>query len=72
MGGNYKIFKKGSKREHDDSVHESFVHPPFKISGSAPDLQMKCSLPTLRYNTGYPNELLRVKKRLCTLLSFAI
>ena len=31
-GGNYKRFKKGSKREHGN-----FVHPPFEISGSAPD-----------------------------------
>ena len=30
-GGNYKTFKMRSKREHGN-----FVHPPFKISGSAP------------------------------------
>ena len=35
-GGNYKRFKKGSKREHGNSGPENFVHPPFKISGSAP------------------------------------
>ena len=29
--GNYKRFKKGSKREHGN-----FVHPTFKISASAP------------------------------------
>ena len=36
-GGNYKRFKKGSKREHGNLGTENFVHPPFKISGSAPD-----------------------------------
>ena len=35
-GGNYKRFKKGSKREHGNSGPENFVHPSFKISGSAP------------------------------------
>ena len=41
-GGNYKRLKKGSKREHGNSGPENFVHPPFKISGSAP---------VQRYNT---------------------
>ena len=30
-GSNYK-----TKWEHDNSGPENFVHPPFKISGSAP------------------------------------
>ena len=34
-GGNYKRFKKGSKTEYGNSGPENFVHPPFKISGSA-------------------------------------
>ena len=36
-GGNYKRIKNGSKRKHGDSGPENFVHPPFKISGSAPE-----------------------------------
>ena len=35
-GGNYKRFKKESKPEYGNSGPEIFVHPPFKISGSAP------------------------------------
>ena len=35
--GNYKQYKKGSKREHGNLGPENFVHPPFKISGSAPE-----------------------------------
>ena len=33
-GGKYKRLKNGSKREHGN-----FVHPPFKISGSAPAIR---------------------------------
>ena len=42
-GGNYKRLQKGSKREHGNSGPENFVHPPFKISGSAPAFH--CLLP---------------------------
>ena len=35
-GGNYKRFKKESKREHGNLGPENFVHSTFKISGSAP------------------------------------
>ena len=43
-GGNYKRFKKGSKPEYGNLGPENFVHPPFKISGSAP-AQRKNSSP---------------------------
>ena len=36
-GGNYIRFKKGLKPEYGNSGPENFVHPPFKISGSAPE-----------------------------------
>ena len=43
-GGNYKRFKKRSKPEYGNSGPENFVHPPFKISGSAPDVSMLLSI----------------------------
>ena len=39
-GDNYERLKKESKREHGNSGTENFVHPPFKISGSAPDIKI--------------------------------
>ena len=49
-GGNYKKIKKGSKPEYGNSGPENFVHPTFKLSGSAPDPQHSGE----RYRTNGP------------------
>ena len=47
-GGNYRRLKKGSKPEYGNSGPENFVHPPFKISGSAPATSIRrCSIARL-------------------------
>ena len=59
---------------HKDSFKKKLVtaHLAYDFL-SLINLRVECNLPTIRYNTGYPNELLRVKKRICTLhFSFAI
>ena len=39
-GTNYNRFKKGSKRKQGNWDPRIFLHPPFKISGSAPELNI--------------------------------
>ena len=58
-GGNYKRLKKGSKREHGNSVPENFVHPPFKISGSAPGIVQDSLLVKRRNNNHSPRPVIR-------------
>ena len=50
-GGNYKRFIKGSKPEYGNLGPENFVHPPFKISGSAPELNLASTQPG--HGSGY-------------------